>query len=38
MIRFGSRVEVSIPACYRLQVSPGDRVRAGETVVAVRSS
>ncbi|MEI8004116.1 MAG: phosphatidylserine decarboxylase [Methanothrix sp.] len=38
MIRFGSRVEVSIPNGYRLQVRQGDRVRAGETVVAVRNS
>ena len=38
MIRFGSRVEVSIPNGYSLQVGLGDRVRAGETVVAVRCS
>jgi phosphatidylserine decarboxylase len=38
MIRFGSRVEVSIPCGYNLQVHMGDKVRAGETVVAVRSS
>lgn len=38
MIRFGSRVEVSIPYGYRLQVGLGDHVRAGETVVAVRCS
>jgi len=38
MIRFGSRVEVSIPTGYSLQVGLGDHVRAGETVVAVRSS
>ena len=38
MIRFGSRVEVSIPNGYSLQVELGDKVRAGETVVAVRSS
>lgn len=38
MIRFGSRVEVSIPIGYRLLVNKGDKVRAGETVVAVRSS
>ena len=38
MIRFGSRVEVSIPIGYNLQVQMGDKVRAGETVVAVRSS
>ena len=38
MIRFGSRVEVSIPSGYSLLVNKGDKVRAGETVVAVRSS
>jgi phosphatidylserine decarboxylase len=38
MIRFGSRVEVSIPRGYSLMVSIGDRVRAGETVIAVRNS
>jgi phosphatidylserine decarboxylase len=38
MIRFGSRVEVSIPTGYNLLVNKGDKVRAGETVVAVRNS
>lgn len=38
MIRFGSRVEVTIPEGYRLFVKIGDRVRAGETVIAVRCS
>ena len=37
MIRFGSRVEASIPKGYKLQVGLGDKVRAGETVVAVKS-
>jgi phosphatidylserine decarboxylase len=37
MIRFGSRVEASIPEGYKLQVGLGDKVRAGETVVAVKS-
>ncbi|VVB73043.1 Putative archaetidylserine decarboxylase proenzyme [uncultured archaeon] len=36
MIRFGSRVEVTIPRSYSLQVLLGDKVRAGETVIAVR--
>lgn len=36
MIRFGSRVEVSLPKGYKLQVELGDKVRAGETVVAVK--
>jgi phosphatidylserine decarboxylase len=38
MIRFGSRVEVSIPDGYSLRVFKGDKVKAGETVIAVRSS
>lgn len=38
MIRFGSRVEVSIPCGYELRVFEGDRVRAGETVIAARNS
>ncbi|HPE63164.1 MAG TPA: phosphatidylserine decarboxylase [Methanothrix sp.] len=37
MIRFGSRVEFSIPPGYSLRVAEGDRVRAGETVVAARA-
>lgn len=36
MIRFGSRVETTIPQGYKLQVSLGDSVRAGKTVVAVK--
>ena len=36
MIRFGSRVEFSIPPGYSLRVAKGDGVRAGETVVAVK--
>jgi phosphatidylserine decarboxylase len=36
MIRFGSRVEFDLPSGFRLQVGKGERVRAGETVVAVR--
>jgi phosphatidylserine decarboxylase len=38
MIRFGSRVEVTIPRGYSLMVNLGDRVRAGETVIARRAS
>jgi len=33
MIRFGSRVDVYLPAETRLRVSEGDRVRAGETEI-----
>lgn len=35
MIRFGSRVELTLPPAVRFVVRPGDRVRAGETTVAV---
>jgi phosphatidylserine decarboxylase len=38
MIRFGSRVEVTIPIGYKLFVKKGDRVRAGETIIAVKAS
>lgn len=34
MIRFGSRVELTLPEGVRLVVRRGDRVRAGETTVA----
>jgi len=33
LIMFGSRVDHFIPQQYRVTVSPGDRVRAGETVL-----
>lgn len=36
MIRFGSRVEVTIPKGLNLQVKNGDKVRAGETIIAVK--
>ena len=35
MIRFGSRVDILMPASAELRVRKGDRVRAGETVVGV---
>lgn len=35
MIRFGSRVDVYLPASAALRVAPGDRVRAGESVLGV---
>jgi phosphatidylserine decarboxylase len=38
MIRFGSRVEMTIPESYDLSVHLGDKVRAGETIVAVKRS
>ena len=34
LIRFGSRVDVLLPDGYELCVGDGDRVRAGETVIA----
>lgn len=37
MIRLGSRVEVSIPDGYRLSVDRGAKIRAGETIIAVKS-
>jgi len=36
MIRFGSRVEFTLPRGYNFCVKIGDKVRAGETVVAVK--
>ncbi len=35
MIRFGSRVDVLLPASAALKVRPGDRVTAGESIVGV---
>lgn len=34
IMRFGSRIDLFVPLEARLQVAPGERVRAGETVVA----
>ncbi|VVB90418.1 Putative archaetidylserine decarboxylase proenzyme [uncultured archaeon] len=36
MIRFGSRVDVIIPEIYEFTVSIGDKVKAGETIIAMR--
>lgn len=36
MIRFGSRVEVTLPKAYEPLVKKGDKVRAGETIIAVK--
>ncbi len=33
MIKFGSRVELFLPASIELTISPGDRVRGGETII-----
>jgi len=35
MIRFGSRLDLYLPAEVRLSVASGDRVRAGESVIGV---
>jgi phosphatidylserine decarboxylase len=35
MIKFGSRMDVVMPARARVLVKPGDRVRAGESVIGV---
>lgn len=37
MIHFGSRVEVTIPKGYRCFVEAGEKVRAGESIIAVKS-
>ncbi len=34
MIRFGSRVDVWLPACAEIVVRPGDRVRGGSSLLA----
>ncbi len=36
MIKFSSRMDIFLPPDVRLRVKPGDRVRAGETVIAER--
>ena len=36
MIRFGSRVEIFFPPCYRVQVKAGEHVRGGSSVLAIR--
>lgn len=37
VIKFGSRVDLLLPPGYRIEVAPGDRVRAGRTPMARRS-
>jgi phosphatidylserine decarboxylase len=34
MIRFGSRVDIFLPPSFRVEVAPGRKVRAGETILA----
>jgi phosphatidylserine decarboxylase len=38
MIHFGSRVEVTIPKGYKHYVDLGDKVRAGESIIAVKGA
>ena len=33
MIKLGSRVDIFVPGGFKLNVKPGDRVRAGESVL-----
>lgn len=35
VIKFGSRVDLLVPAGYRVQVKKGDRVKNGETIMAL---
>jgi phosphatidylserine decarboxylase len=37
LIKFGSRVDVFLPAAVKIRVAKGDRVTGGETVLAERS-
>jgi len=37
MIKFSSRMDIFLPLDVELKVKPGDRVKAGETVIAQRS-
>jgi len=36
MIRFGSRVDVKIPQIYEFTVGSNDKVKAGETIIAMK--
>jgi phosphatidylserine decarboxylase len=38
LIRFGSRVDLYLPDAYSPQVAAGDKVRAGETIIARKSA
>ena len=38
VIKFGSRVDLILPLEYEISVARGDRVKNGETIMAVRSS
>jgi phosphatidylserine decarboxylase len=34
MIKLGSRTELILPAAVKIEVAPGDKIRAGRDVVA----
>jgi phosphatidylserine decarboxylase len=36
MVRFGSRVEVAVPASFEISVENGERVHAGKSIIAVK--
>ena len=36
LIRFGSRVDITVPPDFLLVVGPGDRVRGGSSILASR--
>ncbi len=38
MIRFGSRVDVTVPNVFDISCKKGDNVYAGETVIAVKKT
>ncbi|MGP8321799.1 MAG: phosphatidylserine decarboxylase [Methanosarcinaceae archaeon] len=38
MIRFGSRVDVTIPDVFEISCKKGDKVYAGETVIAIKNT
>ncbi len=38
MIRFGSRVDVTIPEAFEISCKKGDNVYAGETVIAIKNA
>ena len=38
MIRFGSRVDMTMPPGFEPAICKGDKVRAGETVIAIKTS
>lgn len=37
VVHFGSRVDIYLPTSYTIRVTVGDKVRAGETIIAARN-